>query len=55
VAGELPELPLRFGGNETAAQEAMAQQLRDPFGVLDVRLTPRHGLDVLGIDDQQLT
>ena len=33
----------------------MAQKLRNPFGVPDVRLPPRHGLDVLGIDDQQLT
>jgi hypothetical protein len=53
VAGELPELPLRFGWNETAPQEAVAQQFGDPFGILHVRLAPRHRFDVLRIDHQE--
>src|SRR5262245_6984315 len=33
----------------------MTQQLRDPGGVLDIGFPSWHRLDVLGIDDQELT
>ena len=32
----------------------MAQQISDPFGILDVRLATGHGFDVLGVGQQHL-
>jgi hypothetical protein len=55
VAGELPELPLWFRGHETAAQEAMAQQFRNPFGILHIRFASRNRFDVLRIDHEEGT
>jgi hypothetical protein len=53
MPGELPPLPLRLSRHETAPQEAVTEQLGDPFSILHIRFAPRHRLDVLGIDHQE--
>ena len=54
VAGQLAQLADRRRGDEAGPQQAVAQQVGQPLAVLDVRLAPRHGLDVLRVDQQQL-
>ena len=44
-------LPVR---DEAGFEQAMPQQVSDPFGILDVGLASRHGLDVLRVCQQHL-
>ena len=53
-ARQVPQFPLGHRGDEAGAQQAMLQELGQPGGILDVRLAPGHGFDVLGIDQQHL-
>ena len=53
IARERPSLPLGRGGDNTAAQEAMAQPCGKPGGLLDIGFAARHRLDGLGIDSQE--
>ena len=53
VAGQLPQLACGPIGHETAAQQSMAQQIRQPFGIAHIALASGHHLDVGGIDQQQ--
>jgi len=54
VAHDLAQLALRAVGDEARLDEPMLQQLRDPLRVLDVGLAARDGLDVLGVDHEEL-
>ena len=40
--------------HEARLDQAVAHQVGGPLGILDVGLTPRHGLDMMGIGDDQL-
>ena len=40
--------------HEARLDQAVAHQVGGPLGVLDVGLAPRHGLDVMGVGDDQL-
>ena len=40
--------------DEAGLEQAVAQQIGDPFGILDVRLATGHGFDVLGVGEQHL-
>jgi len=52
VARALPQRPKRRGRDEAAPQQAMPQQVRQPFGVLDVGRAPGHRAHVLRVDQQ---
>jgi len=54
IACEVAPLSLRGGGDEAPTHQPMAQQLGQPLGVLDIGLASGHGLDVGGVDDEQL-
>jgi len=49
VLGQLPQLALRAGRNETGLQEPMLHQVADPHGILDIGLAPRDRLHVRGV------
>lgn len=52
LAGQIPQVTLWQWGHEARFEQAVAQEIGDPFGILHIGLPPWHGLDVLGIDDQ---
>ncbi len=54
VADELAQLALAAIRDEAPAEQAVAEEIGDPLGVTDVGLAPRHGLQVRGVDDEQL-
>src|SRR6266511_2859988 len=54
VAGQLAQLAFGPGRDEARPQEAVAEEIGDPLRVTDVGLAPRHGLQVRGVDDEQL-
>jgi hypothetical protein len=54
IAGEIAQVPLLDLRDEALLQEAEPHELRNPLGVGDVRLVPRHLLEVLGIDHPHL-
>jgi len=39
--------------HEARLDQAVADQIGDPLGILDVGLAPRHRLDVMGVGDDQ--
>lgn len=53
VADELAQLALTAVGDVAAAEEAVAEEVGDPLGVLHIGLAPGDGLDVAGVDDEQ--
>ena len=55
VAREVAQVTLgRRSRNEAGAQQAMAQQIGQPLGILDIRLAARDRLGVVRIDDEDL-
>ena len=52
--GQVAQRSLLGRGNEAALQQSMAQQVSDPFRILDIGLSPTERLDVLGIHYQDL-
>src|SRR5215470_11020590 len=54
VAREVAQLPLGGGWDEAPAYQPVAQQVGQPFGILDVGLTPGHGFGMIGVDDEEL-
>jgi hypothetical protein len=55
VAGEVAQVALRGGRDAAGAQQAVAQQIRQPLGILDIGLAPRDDLGMLRVDDEDLT
>jgi hypothetical protein len=53
-AGQVAQFALGPIRDEARAHQSMLEQVGDPLGILDIRLAPRHGLDVRGSDDQHL-
>jgi hypothetical protein len=51
---QIPQLTHRLVWHKTRLQKPVLEQLGDPLTVLDVGLTPRHRLDVLGVAQDQL-
>ena len=54
VAQQLAQLPQRLGRHEALGDQAVADQIGDPLGILHVGLAPRHVADVPGVADDQL-
>ena len=54
VAGQLPQVTLLTRGNEAGLEQAMAQQIGAPRGILNVSLSSRQRLHVGGVDHDQL-
>src|SRR5262249_29219336 len=54
IARQIAELTLLETRDEGTAQQPVAQEVCDPLGVFDVGLSAGHGLEVLGVDDEQL-
>jgi hypothetical protein len=54
VACQVPQCPLRHGGDDAGAQHAMPQALRQPGGIFAIGLAPGHRFDMVGIDQQHL-
>jgi hypothetical protein len=52
-AGEIAQRLLLHRGHEAGPDEAMGQQIRQPHGVIHVGLAARHGLDVVGVGQNQ--
>jgi hypothetical protein len=50
VAGQLAELTLGTIRNEARPQQAVAQEIRDPFGVANIGLASRHRLNMRRVD-----
>ena len=42
------------GGNEAGLEQAVAQEIRDPFAIFDIGFVPRNGMHMLGIDQHDL-
>ncbi len=53
-ARQVAQLALWPRRDEARTHQAVGQQLGDPLGILDVRLAPGHGLDVLGVEQPDL-
>jgi len=51
---QIAQMALRRRWNEAGAQQPVAQQVRQPLGVLDIGLATGNRLDVIGIDDEDL-
>jgi hypothetical protein len=49
---EVPQIALRQGRDEAALEQAVTQQISDPFRILDIRFAPRDRFDMLRVDDQ---
>ena len=54
VPGEFPQLALGPVRHEAGPQQSVPQQVGQPLAVLHVRLPPRHLLDMLRVNQQQL-
>src|SRR5437868_969332 len=54
IASQLTQLTLWPIWDETGLEQAVAQQIGDPFGIMDVRLATRHGFDVLRVGEEHL-
>src|SRR5260221_5922190 len=52
ITGELPQGTYGGRRDEAGLQQAVAQQVGQPFAVLDIRLAPGHRLHVLGVDQE---
>jgi len=53
LAGEHAQIALRLGGHEAGPDQAMAGERGQPIRIRHVGLAPRHGLDVVGIGQDQ--
>ena len=53
LARQLTQFPQRWGGHEAPSEQAVLQQFRQPFGVLDVRLASWHASRMLVIAQYQ--
>ena len=53
VAGQVAQVALRWGGDEAAAEQAMAEQVGNPFRIFDIGYAAGHGFDVIGVGDQE--
>ena len=51
---EVTQVADRRRWHEARLDQAVAHQVGGPLGILDVGLAPRHGLDVMGVGDDQL-
>lgn len=54
LAGQVAQLALAGRRDEAGGQQPVLEQLGDPGAVGHVGLAPRHLLDVLGVDEQDL-
>jgi hypothetical protein len=54
MARQVAEFALAQGRHKAGLQQAMFQQVCDPFRIVHVRLAPWHGLDMGGIDQEHL-
>jgi hypothetical protein len=52
IACQVTQLALRNRGDEACFEEAMLQKISNPFGVFDIRLSPRYSFDMLCIHYQ---
>jgi hypothetical protein len=52
IASEIPEFSLGSSGNKAGFEEAMLQQIGDPFRIAHICFTPRNRFDVLRVDHQ---
>jgi len=53
-AGEVAKILGRFGGHETAAQQAMREQIGDPYRILHIALSSRDVTDVHRVGKHQI-
>jgi hypothetical protein len=54
IAHQVPQHPYRFGRDETGADQAMPQQISNPFAIAYIGFATGQGLDLMGIGQQQL-
>ncbi len=54
IAREVAQFALLSLGNEAGFEQAMVQQISNPFGIFDVGLASGDGLHMLGIDHDHL-
>ncbi len=54
IAHQVAQIANGFGRNEAGFEQAMAQQVGEPFTILNVRFVAGHRLHVLGVDQDDL-
>ena len=47
-------MTLRSQWGKTRSQQSMLQEISEPLGIFEIRLTARDGFDVLGTEGQEL-
>jgi hypothetical protein len=54
IARQLPQCPDRLGRDKTRFEQAMPQQVGQPFGIFHIRLAPGHRLHMLRVHQDHL-